>query len=499
MIFNFYLPAQQVNEKFKGYIHKNKKVLLNEFKEFLSIPNIAADSVNIFRNAYFIKKMLHNRGLSAELLSADVPGSSPVVFAEIKKPGATKTIIFYAHYDGQPVNEKNWAQGLAPFSPQLANDRLDRNGKIIDFPNDNNIKDEWRLYARSSSDDKTGVFAIIAGYEAAIKSEVDLNANIKFFFEGEEEAGSTNLGRILLKYKDKLAADLWIICDGPRHVSGRKQVVFGVRGDMNVELKVYGPKRPLHSGNYGNWAPNPAMQLVQLLASMKDKNGYVTIDGFYDDVIPLSEQEKKAIADIPGIEETLKDEFKIARPDGEGKPFLELLSLPSLNINGIQSANVGSMAANVIPSIAIAELDLRLVPGNDVDRQLEKLKDHIRKQGFYIVDKEPTDEELSNHGPVVKVSTVGSAYNAQRTSMDLPIAKVVANRVQATSSEKIVLLPSLGGSLPLYLFEQYLDTKPITVTIVNYDNNQHAENENIMLRFLWEAIEIVAAIMTGEY
>lgn len=489
----------QVGEVNK-YIRDHRVDFLKEYAAFLSIPNVAGDSVNIYRNARFIQEMLQKRGIPSELLLADVPGSSPVVFGEIKNPQAAKTIIFYAHYDGQPVVEKNWASGLSPFKPRLATDRLDRQGKFTDMPATNDgIEDHWRLYGRSSSDDKAGVFAIIAGIEAVMKTQSKPAVNIKFFFEGEEEAGSTNLGKILSKYKEKLKADLWVICDGPRHVSGRKQVVFGVRGDVNVELKVYGPKRPLHSGNYGNWAPNPAMQLSRLLSSMKDVDGMVTIDGFYDDVIPLSEAEKKALADIPKVEDDLRSELKIARPDGKGRPFLELLNLPTLNINGIQSGNVGDLATNIIPSSAVAVLDLRLVPGNKVDTQIDKVRAHIRKQGFHVTDREPTDDELLRLGPVAKLTKLEAGYEAQRTPMDLPMAKTIIDQVQLTSQERIILLPTLGGSLPLYLFEQHLNTKPVIVTVVNYDNNQHAENENIVLSFLWEGIEMMASIMKGRY
>ncbi|HYF32871.1 MAG TPA: M20/M25/M40 family metallo-hydrolase [Chitinophagaceae bacterium] len=490
------LPAQVDVKKIRSYVESQRRQLLKEYADFLAIPNVSGDSANIYRNAYFIRDMLAKRGIKAELLTPAIRGAAPVVFGEMKSPGATRTIAFYAHYDGQPVNEKNWAPGLSPFQPQLLTDRIDKGGKPVPFPSkDGQIDNNWRLYSRSSSDDKAGVFALIAGYEALINSGQQPGINIKFFFEGEEEAGSTNLAAVLADHAKKLAADLWIICDGPMHPTGRKQIVFGVRGDANVELKVYGAKRPLHSGNYGNWAPNPAMMLAQLLSTMKDGNGMVTIEGFYDDVIPLTETEKKAISEIPDLEQQLKGELGIHRPDGNGKPFFELINLPSLNINGIQSANVGAMAANIIPSVAIAELDLRMVLGNDVTRQIEKLKRHIIKQGYHITSDEPTDAERSKYAKIVRLTVVGTSYNAQRTPIDLPIAQAIVKQLQLTSAEKIILLPSLGGSLPLYLFEKYLEAKPITIPVVNYDNNQHAENENIILGFLWEGITSMATLM----
>ncbi len=469
---------------------------LTEYASFLSIPNVLGDSVNIIRNANYISEMLNKLGVKSEFLLSGKPGSAPVVFGELKTPGATTTIALYAHYDGQPVNPKQWAEGLEPFTPALFTDRLDKDGKKIPFPNSNeNINPSWRLYARGSSDDKAGVFAIIKAYEVLKQTNNKASVNIKFFFEGEEEAGSINLEEIFIRNKEKLKADLWVICDGPRHISGKKQVVFGVRGDVNIDLKVYASKRPLHSGNYGNWAPNPAMRLAQLLSSMKDGNGNVLIKGFYDDVTPFSETEKQALAKIPSVESMLQEDLALGKPDGNGKSFMELLSLPTLNINGMQSGNIGSMASNQIPTEATAVLDLRLVAGNDVDRQIKKVTDHIIRQGYYVIDHKPSDVERRQYPLLAKITKRGHGYNAQRTPMDLPIALRVTKAVESTIDYEVIKVPSLGGSLPLFLFEKILNTQPITVPIVNYDNNQHAENENVMLQYLWDGIETMAAIM----
>ncbi len=488
--------AQSPVKRISDYSQSQSAAWLKEYLEFLKFPNVYGDTVNINKNATYISALLQKLGLKPELLRVDKPLASPVVYAEVNTPGATQTIAFYAHYDGQPVNPAQWAKGLSPFVPVLATGRLDRGGKLVPVPAPHEkINQDWRIYGRSSADDKAGVYAIIKAYEAIIQSGLKPTVNIKFFFEGEEEKGSPNLAAVFTRYKEKLKADLWVICDGPRHQSGKKQIVFGVRGDVNVGLTVYGATRPLHSGNYGNWAPNPAMRLAQLLASMKDKNGMVTIKGFYDDVIPFSETEMKALRNVPDVEAMLKEELGIAKPDGAGQSFLELLSLPTLNINGMQSANVGEQAANVIPTTATAVLDLRLVAGNDVDRQIKKLADHIREQGYYITDKDPTDEERKKYPLIAKLIPSGNGYNAQRTPMDLPIAAAVIKAVQSTTTDELVLLPSLGGSLPLYLFEKHLAAKPITITVVNYDNNQHAENENVIIRYIWEGVETMAAVM----
>lgn len=492
------LSSGQSSSAVKQYIfdQKNQHRWLKEYRELLAIPNVLGDSVNILRNATLLHDMLIRRDIKSQLLFSGKPHSAPVVYGEVITPGATTTLAFYAHYDGQPVNPKQWAEGLAPFTPVIMSDRLDKGGKIISFPDENDpINPQWRLYGRGSADDKAGVFAIIAAYESIIASGMKPTVNIKFFFEGEEEAGSVHLDEIFKKYKDLLKTDLWIICDGPRHISGKKQVLFGVRGDVNLDLTVYGAKRPLHSGNYGNWAPNPAMRLVQLLAGMKDKNGTVTIKGFYDDVIPLTEAEKKAMNNIPNVENILKQDLALSRPDGNGKSMMELLNLPTLNINGIQSANIGNMAANIIPTEATAVLDLRLVLGNDVDRQVNKVIAHIQTEGYHVIDHTPADEERMKFPLLAKVVKRGAGYNAQRTPMDLPLAQKVIKAIETTVDDEVISVPSLGGSLPLYLFEQYLQSKPITVPIVNYDNNQHAENENVILQYVWEGIETMAVMM----
>jgi len=334
---------------------------------------------------------------------------------------------------------------------------------------------------------------VLNAYEAIVKSGMKPTVNLKFFFEGEEK-GSDFLHEILQQYKSLLQSDLWLICDGPVHQSGKKQVVFGVRGDAHVEVTVYGSKRPLHSGHYGNWAPNPAMMLAQLLASMKDKDGNVTIKDFYADVIPLSEMEKKALAAVPPVDEQMQKELGFTKREMKDYNLAQSISLPSLNINGMNSANVGKNASNVIPTTATAVLDLRLVAGNDWKKQQQRVVEHIRSQGYYITIADPTEEERTRYDKIAKVS-LSSGYNAQKTAMDLPIAKKIIAAVQSTTTESIVLLPTAGGSLPLFLFEQYLKAKTISVPIANHDNNQHAENENIRLLNFWNGIETMAALM----
>ncbi len=471
--------------------------LLEAYRDFLAIPNVAADRAGLQATADRILGFMRAEGVQdTRLLEAATPGQPPAVYGELRTPGAKHTVVFYAHYDGQPVDSTKWAAGLHPFRPRLTDGSLAKGAAFLDWQRIHSaIEPDWRIYARGASDDKAGVFAIIQAYAALKASGINPSINIKFFFEGEEEAGSPHLADIFDRYKDLLRADTWVICDGPVHQTGRKQVVFGVRGDTHLELTVYGPKRPLHSGHYGNWIPNPAMELARLLASMKDGEGRVTVKGFYDDVIPLSAAERDALAKMPPVEAQLQRELGIRRPERTGS-LNENLSLPSLNINGISAAGVGAKSANVIPTHAVASIDLRLVAGNDWRRQQQKVVDHIRAQGFHVTGAEPTDAERLAHDRICRVVR-SDGYNAQKTPMDDPLAQRVVRAVQSALPEPALLLPTLGGSLPLFIFEQRLGIRPVTVPIANHDNNQHAENENIRIGNLWDGIEIFASIMQG--
>ncbi|WP_191906526.1 M20/M25/M40 family metallo-hydrolase [Hymenobacter baengnokdamensis] len=490
-------PPATVLRKVRQYRQQHEHELLAEYSRLLAIPNVAADTAGMHRTAATIAAMMRQRGIAdVQLLKAASPAVPPAVYGEVRVPGATRTIVFYAHYDGQPVNPSQWAAGLSPFQPVLASGSLAKGGALLPMPAPGTpLNSDWRLYARGSSDDKAGVMAIISGYQALAQSGIRPTVNLKFFFEGEEEAGSPHLAELLARHRALLQSDLWIICDGPVHQSGRKQVVFGAHGDVNVALTVYGPRRPLHSGHYGNWAPNPAMALARLLGSMKDSTGRVTIAGFYDDVVPLTATEQAALRRIPIIDDDIRRELGFARPDGQGQSLVELLNQPSLNINGMRSANVGPQAANVIPTTAEAVLDLRLVLGNDYQRQIQKVVRHIEHQGFFVTHAEPTDAERAQYPRLVRV-VPATGYNAQRTPMDSPLAGRVVQAVQSTVTEPVVLLPTSGGSLPLYVFKQELGTTTLTVPVANYDNNQHAENENIRLGNLWDGIETMAALMT---
>ena len=438
--------------------------------------------------------MLKKRGMTAKLL--EVPEASPLVYAELATPGASSTYVFYGHYDGQPVDDKEWA--TPPFDATLRSGRLDKGGEVVRLPDRGNpLNPEWRLYARAAADDKAPIMAMLAALDALKSAGIRPRANLKFVFDGEEEIGSPNLARYLKANRELLRGDLWVICDGPEHASGRQTVVFGVRGAQTLEITVYGAIRELHSGHYGNWAPNPAMMLAQLLASMKDRDGRILIPGFYDGVVPLTDAERVAIDAIPNDDADQMRNLSLARTEGGGKRLAELINLPALNVRGVSSGHTGTQAANVIPTTATASIDIRLVKGVTRERALAALTRHIENQGYFVTTAEPGETTLLSHERVARVIVDPGGYNASRTPMDLPVAqKLIAALGKARTP--LVLQPTMGGSLPLVVIEEELGSPCITVPTVNYDNNQHSKNENLRLGNLWNAIETMAVLFTME-
>jgi acetylornithine deacetylase/succinyl-diaminopimelate desuccinylase-like protein len=487
-------PAQ-VAQQVRDYRIANEDRIIRELTEFLAIPNVASDTPNIQKNAAHLVEMLEARGIETHLLP--ITGRGPVVFGKLTSPEAKRTVIFYAHYDGQPVDPAAWTDGR-PFEPALRDAAIEAGGKRIPFPENSAqhgaiYNDDWRIYARSSSDDKSPIVALLAALDALREKKIPLSVNLKVILEGEEEAGSTNLQHTLELHKNLLGGDLLITGDGPVHQSGRPLVFFGNRGDIGLDITVYGAVRALHSGHYGNWAPNPAMELSRLLASMKDADGRVLIDGYYDDVTPLGELEKKALAQMPQNDADLERELGIAKPEGGGKKLVELLTQPSLNIRGLRSAYVGEQAQNVVPDRAEASLDARLVMGEDPQKKFEQIAAFIRKQGYLVIDREPTMEERRSHALIAKVINEGG-YRASRTHMDLPVSKALVEVVQGATVGNTVIAPGLGGSVPMYIFED-LGLPWIGVPIVNYDNHQHSSDENLRLGNLWRGMEIYGVIL----
>ncbi len=483
-------PANPASQAARQWRQQHERAIMDEFVALLAIPNIAADRANIQRNAETIARMMEKRGIASKLVS--VPGGNPVVFGEIKTPGATRTIVFYAHYDGQPLDPKEWA--TPPYTPTLRDKQIERDGQVIALPAAGKPFDpEWRMYARGSADDKAPIIAMLTAMDAIRAAGSKMKSNVKFAFEGEEEAGSVNLAKTLAANKELFAGDVWLFCDGPLHQTRRQSITFGARGISTVDITVYGPRGELHSGHYGNWAPNPAMMLVQLLASMKDAGGRVLVDHFYEGIEPLSETEKRAVAEAPDVDADLMREFWLGSTENAPRKLAELITLPSLNIRGMASSRVGNQASNVIPATATVTIDMRLVKGMDPQQTADRLIEHVRKQGFFVVDQEPSADVRRAH-PKVAMIVRRNGENPHRVSMDLPISQEVIRTVESARGPA-VKIPNSGGTGP-DVAERVLGITEIGIPIGNHDNNQHSYNENLRLQNLSDGIELMAALLT---
>jgi acetylornithine deacetylase/succinyl-diaminopimelate desuccinylase-like protein len=484
-------PARDVVRSVRTWREAREPAIVRELLTLTAIPNLASDSVNIRRNADTLVAMFARRGFSARLLANGA--YPPAVYAERRTPGARRTIVFYAHYDGQPVTPAQWKS--APWSPVLRSRALEDGGTDIPVPAAGRLDPEARVYARSVSDDKGPIIALLAAMDALDAAKTKPSVNLKVFLDGEEEAGSEHVEALLQQHKALLAADAWIFGDGPVHQSRKPQIVFGVRGTIGTELTVYGPLRALHSGHYGNWAPNPAMRLANLLATMRTDDGEITIPGFHDDVVAPTAAERAAAMRVPDVDGALRRELGLGATEAGNAPSPLRVMYPSLDIRGIRSGAVGAEAANAIPTEAKASLSFRLVPAQDPERLKRVVTSHLRAQGWHLVPPGgATLEQRLAHGKIATLEW-SDGYPSQRTSLDAPASRAVIAVATEALGEAPVLMPTLGGSLPMSVFERVLQVPLLVVPIVNHDNRQHAADENLRLQNLWDGIELYAALV----
>ncbi len=480
-------------EAAREYRRAHGAEILEEFSVLLAMPNVASDVPNIRRNAEHLAQAFRSRGVAISIHM--LPGAAPLVVGHLSVPGATRTIGIYAHYDGQPVDQARWTHRA--WTPTLYTAAMEDGGEPRPLPrSDEPIDPEWRFYARAAGDDKAPIMALLAALDVLRHNDLSPTSNFVLLFEGEEEIGSPHLGEYFDAYGNRLEADVWLICDGPVHQSRRPQLVFGVRGITSCEITLYGANRFLHSGHYGNWAPNPSQMLARLLASMTDDDGRVTIEGFYDDVEPPSPVERAALATVPDVDRELWRDFGLGAIGRPPRSLAESLLLPSLNLKGIAGGTVGPTARNVIPPTATAALDIRLVKGNDPARMLDLVEAHVRAQGYTIVRGEPDPATRLDHARIARIVR-GGGYRASRAPLDLPLVPLLAAAAhRASGGREVVLMPTMGGSLPLYLFDEKLGAPTIIVPIANHDDNQHGPDENLRLANLWYGIDLYAALLT---
>ncbi len=484
------LLAQELRRAVEHYVEAHQKGILSDLMAALQFPDVAADEINIRRKAAYLRDQLAKRGMLSEILETD---GNPLVFGTLSVPDANRTLLLYCHYDGQPVDPTKWQQD-DPFQPVMRDGKLSKDSNIVDFDAARSFERDWRIYARSASDDTAPIIGLMAALDALQAAGISPTSNIKVILDGEEEAGSPNLVPAIQRYRDRLAADLLLIFDGPLHQSNRPTVVFGARGIMTIDLTVFGPKSPLHSGHYGNWAPNPAMQLAQLLSSMKDAEGRVVVAGFYDGIdIPPDVQ--RVLDEVPDNLEELKSALGFSQPDKVGASLQEAIQYPSLNVRGLRSEWIGAEARTIVPATATAANDVRLVKESRPDDIYRKLLMHLEGQGFHIVADGPDDTVRARHGRIVKVVRRGST-NAYRTALNNPFAQQILAAINAVWNEPVVKKRTSGGTVPIAPFIEVLGLPALSVPTVNFDNNQHSPNENVRLGHFFDSIVTFAAIFT---
>ena len=446
----------------------------------LRIPNTASDPDGLAATARWIRDRYSAAGAEAEVVQLD--GAPPVVVGRVPGPEGGPVVGVYAHYDGQPVDPDAWTD--PPFSPTLRTDRIDRGGERLDPLAVDRVDPDWRVYARGSADDRAPIVALLSAIEGAS----EIGTEIVFLFEGEEESGSPNLGRYVDHLGDRLSADLWLVCDGPVHQSGRPQVALGVRGFAEVHIDVFGPPADLHSGHYGEWAVNPVDALARLVASMRDDGGRATMAGFHAGVEAPSADTIAAARRVPD-----PDGLGFAGPGGSG--YAEGLLEPLVNVRGVRSGDVGAASRNVVPHVATASIDLRLVAGQEPEAAIEAVRAHVAAQGFHLVDGPPTDEERRRHRLLARVEG-RPGYPGVRTPPSHPAVRGVVEAVREASGEDPIVLPSFGGSVPM--FDLTRTGAPLVILpIANHDNNQHAADENLRLGNLFYGIDLMTTLLRG--
>lgn len=470
-----------------------------EYFDLLALPNDAIVPADVRKNVEFLEASFRRRGFDTQQLAND---GKPMLFAAL--PGADprrKTVLFYMHLDGQPVIPAQWAQ-KSPWVPVLKRRTAKGDWEEIDpaplFSGP--VDPEWRVFGRSSADDKAPIMMFLAAFDALKASGAALGVNVKVVLDSEEEKGSPSIGKVMAAHRELLRADAIVIHDGPMHATNRPTLVFGNRGAAKAMLTVYGAKVSLHSGHYGNYSPNPAQRLASLLASMKDDQGRVTVPGYYDRV-RLGDAERAIMAAVPDDEAAMLRRLGIARPDQVGANYQEAMQYPSLNVRGMASAAVGDKVANIVPDSAVAELDLRTTPDSDAKYLGKLIETHVQNQGYHLVPGAPTDEDRRRYEKLATFSYQSEGGNAAGTPIDSAVGRwAYQAMVEAFGAKpEPVRIRMMGGTVPTAEIVEALGVPFAIVPLVNADNNQHASNENMRMGNYMDGIRTIYSLVTRPF
>ncbi|MFW6045532.1 MAG: M20/M25/M40 family metallo-hydrolase [Natronomonas sp.] len=448
------------------YLKHHDDEFLEDLRSVLAQPSISATGEGIDRCAELVRGLCLEYGFDeAEIFQT--PGC-PAVIAHATaddsnggREGTGSTVLLYGHYDVQPATESEWQS--PPFEPTV---RAGPDG----IP---------RLFARGAGDNKGQWFAHLCAVRSLHETS-GLPTDVTLVIEGEEESGSKHLGWLVDEHREKLDADVAIVADGPIDESGRPHVLLGARGLLYVDIEATGANRDLHSGNFGGPVPNPATEIVELLASLRD-DGRITLDGFYDDVRPLTDRDREVLSTIPFDEAGARADLGLTAfaTDPEESYTERLLIRPNLNVAGVAAGYHGVGMKTIIPSHASAKIDFRLVADQDPDEIFEALSRHV--------------ESTTSDGIDVELDQVAT-MRPQRTPADSPVVEPTMRAVREGWDADPILKPSLGGSVPMYVFSDALDVPCLVVPYANADENNHAPDENIALPCFRAGIKTTVAL-----
>ena len=464
---------------------------IQDLRDFVALPSDALNADDIQDNLFWLKRQFGARGFNTTELDTE---NHPLFFAALPINDDKPTVLFYMHFDGQSVDPSKWDQP-SPYQVVLKKPN-EATFQTVSFEElEDDINYDWRLFGRATADDKGPIVMFLHAIDLLKKNGKEMPFNVKVILDGEEERGSKPLPKAVKAYRELLEADFLIINDGPMHPSEKPTLIFGCRGITSLTLTTHGPYKPQHSGHYGNFAPNPGFQLAQLLATMKDAEGRVLIPGYYDG-IALDDNVQSVLKSVPDDAKAISEKLQFKTAEKVGNFYQEALQYPSLNIRGMGSGWIGSKARTIVPESATAELDLRLVPETDGNRLKGLVKEHIKKQGFYVMDKIPSKEERMAHDKIITIKE-GSVTDAFRTDLNNSSGAFLKNTLETSFGEEVVQIRIMGGTVPIAPFINELKIPAFVVPMVNPDNNQHSPNENLKIGQLAYGIQAFYDILSS--
>ncbi len=424
------------------YVDKNLDSFLEDLKEICSIPSISSFNEGIEESVDEITKIMESSGIKSKVLKHE--GANPLIYGEYIPKSYEKTIIFYNHYDVQPADPLELWES-PPFDPQI------RDGK---------------LFARGVADNKGNIIARIKAVESILKTVGELPVAVKFIFEGEEEVGGVSLPKYVDKYGELFKADLGVWESGDRHENGMPHIKLGYKGIAYFDVQVKGPDKDVHSGRAG-LIKNPIWRLIEFLSSLRDENGNILIEGFYDDMDEIEKEDIKLLEKIPFEDELTLKKYGVKEFEGgvTGLNALKSLHLkPTCNIDGIYSGYHGDSSKTIVPSVASAKIDFRFLPGQKPENLIFNLKNHIKKHSF-------EDIELDYH----------YGYESAKTSSSSIYTELIKKATQKTYGIDPLIYPLSIGSSPIYNFINKLNIPTVSVGVEYWGSLVHSPNENIRI------------------